>query len=166
RSHRAGAAVRTIGDTPLLPGEIVDRLDFEELNNRIVADGGTPATATPILLGITKAALSTDSFLAAASFQHTISVLANAAIEGRRDNLHGLKESVIIGKLIPAGTGFGRSRFAGGNGENRPPSAGPGFDARRAPLDVASLFGALPAGVGDEEEEETEPAEETATIEE
>ena len=158
--------VRTIGDTPLLPGEIVDRLDFEELNNRIAADGGTPATATPILLGITKAALSTDSFLAAASFQHTISVLANAAIEGRRDNLHGLKESVIIGKLIPAGTGFDPSRFAGGNGENKPPSAGPEFGARRAPLDVASLFGALPPGVGDEEEEESEPAEETATIEE
>ena len=158
--------VRTIGDTPLLPGEVVDRLDFEELNNQIAADGGTPATATPILLGITKAALSTDSFLAAASFQHTISVLANAAIEGRRDNLHGLKESVIIGKLIPAGTGFDASRFAGGNGENKPPSAGPEFGARRAPLDVASLFGALPPGVGDEEEEESEPAEETATIEE
>ncbi|MDI7275441.1 MAG: DNA-directed RNA polymerase subunit beta', partial [Anaerolineae bacterium] len=156
--------VRSAGDTPLLPGEVIDRLDFEELNAQVAADGGTPATATPILLGITKAALSTDSFLSAASFQHTISVLANAAIEGRRDNLHGLKESVIIGKLIPAGTGFDRSRWDGGNGETQPPSAGPQLGARRTPLDVASLFGALPAGVGDEEE--AEPAEETATIEE
>ena len=153
------------GDTPLLPGEVVDRLDFEELNNRVLADGGTPATATPILLGITKASLSTESFLSAASFQHTISVLANAAIEGRRDDLRGLKESVIIGKLIPAGTGFDRSRGNGGNGEPRPPSAGPNqFGERKTRLDVTSLFSALPSDVGDEEE--AEPAEETATVEE
>ena len=68
--------------------------------------GGTPATAQPILLGITKAALKTESFLSAASFQHTINILAEAAIEGKVDELHGLKENVIIGKLIPAGTGF------------------------------------------------------------
>jgi len=73
-----------------------------------MAEGGEPATAQPVLLGITKAALNTESFLSAASFQHTISVLSNAAIEGKRDDLHGLKESVIIGKLIPAGTGFRR----------------------------------------------------------
>ena len=156
--------VRNPGDTPLLPGEVIDRLDFEELNSRIVADGGTPATATPILLGITKAALSTDSFLSAASFQHTISVLANAAIEGRRDNLYGLKESVIIGKLIPAGTGFDQAR-RGGNGEAQPPPSGPTqFGERRSIIDMASLFGALPADTGDEEE--SEPAEEAATVEE
>ena len=94
------------GDSELLPGELVDRLDFETLCQQIVERGGEPATAEPVLLGITKAALNTDSFLSAASFQHTISVLASAAIEGRVDELRGLKESVLVGKLIPAGTGF------------------------------------------------------------
>ena len=69
-------------------------------------EGGQPASAIPVLLGVTKAALNTDSFLSAASFQHTIKVLAGAAIEGKRDELRGLKENVIIGKLIPAGTGY------------------------------------------------------------
>ncbi|NLD72530.1 MAG: DNA-directed RNA polymerase subunit beta', partial [Chloroflexi bacterium] len=94
------------GDSELLPGQLIDRLELERLNEQLIADGGEPATAEPVLLGITKAALNTDSFLSAASFQHTISVLANAAIEGKVDDLRGLKESVIIGKLIPAGTGF------------------------------------------------------------
>ena len=94
------------GDTELLPGQLIDRLDFETLNQEIIGKGGEPATAEPVLLGITKAALNTESFLSAASFQHTISVLASAAIEGKVDQLRGLKESVIIGKLIPAGTGF------------------------------------------------------------
>jgi len=94
------------GDTELLPGQLIDRLDFETLNQEIINKGGEPATAEPVLLGITKAALNTESFLSAASFQHTISVLASAAIEGKVDQLRGLKESVIIGKLIPAGTGF------------------------------------------------------------
>ncbi|NLG28657.1 MAG: DNA-directed RNA polymerase subunit beta', partial [Chloroflexi bacterium] len=94
------------GDSELLPGEFVDRLDFEQLNQSIIERGGEAATAEPVLLGITKAALNTDSFLSAASFQHTISVLASAAIEGRVDELRGLKESVLVGKLIPAGTGF------------------------------------------------------------
>jgi len=102
--------VTSSGDTHLLPGDLVDKLDFERINNEIIAEGGEPATAQPVLLGITKAALNTESFLSAASFQHTISVLSNAAIEGKRDDLHGLKESVIIGKLIPAGTGFQRRR--------------------------------------------------------
>jgi len=93
------------GDSELLPGELVDRFELEEMNERLIADGGEPAQAEPVLLGITKAALNTDSFLSAASFQHTISVLASAAIEGKVDPLKGLKESVIIGKLIPAGTG-------------------------------------------------------------
>jgi DNA-directed RNA polymerase subunit beta' len=96
------------GDTSLLPGDLVDKIDFEDINNEVMVEGGDPASAEPVLLGITKAALNTESFLSAASFQHTISVLSNAAIEGRRDELHGLKESVIIGKLIPAGTGFRR----------------------------------------------------------
>ncbi|MGQ9683717.1 MAG: DNA-directed RNA polymerase subunit beta' [Anaerolineae bacterium] len=155
--------IRTAGDTPLLPGELIDRIDFEELNSKIIAEGGTPATATPILLGITKAALSTESFLSAASFQHTISVLANAAIEGRRDDLHGLKESVIIGKLIPAGTGFDPLRSTGRR--LAPPTGGPSALGERRALDMSSLFGALPADA-EEEEEEAEPSEEAAAIEE
>lgn len=98
--------VTSSGDTELLPGQLIDRIDFENLNQEVIAKGGEPATAEPVLLGITKAALNTESFLSAASFQHTISVLASAAIEGKVDHLRGLKESVIIGKLIPAGTGF------------------------------------------------------------
>jgi DNA-directed RNA polymerase subunit beta' len=94
------------GDTELLPGDLVDRREFSEVNSRVASQGGNPASAKPVLLGVTKAALNTDSFLSASSFQHTIRVLAGAAIEGKRDHLRGLKENVIIGKLIPAGTGF------------------------------------------------------------
>jgi DNA-directed RNA polymerase subunit beta' len=94
------------GGSEHLPGELVDRLALAELNEQLLAEGEEPARAVPVLLGITKAALSTDSFLSASSFQHTIKVLAWAAIEGGEDNLTGLKENVIIGKLIPAGTGF------------------------------------------------------------
>jgi DNA-directed RNA polymerase subunit beta' len=94
------------GDTSYLPGELVDRLRLQRENEALVAEGKSPAAAAPVLLGVTKAALNTDSFLSAASFQHTIKVLAGAAIEGKIDPLIGLKENVIIGKLIPAGTGF------------------------------------------------------------
>jgi DNA-directed RNA polymerase subunit beta' len=93
------------GDTDLLPTELIDRLDFEEANNRVLAEGGEPATAQTVLLGVTKASLNTSSFLAAASFQETTRVLTEAAINGAKDHLIGLKENVIIGKLIPAGTG-------------------------------------------------------------
>ncbi|MGB9776831.1 MAG: DNA-directed RNA polymerase subunit beta' [Anaerolineae bacterium] len=94
------------GDTDLLPGDLVDRLALQEINRRAVAEGKQPAKARAVLLGVTKAALATDSFLSAASFQHTIRVLAKAAVEGQKDMLYGLKENVIIGKLIPAGTGY------------------------------------------------------------
>jgi DNA-directed RNA polymerase subunit beta' len=94
------------GDTELLPGELEDATIFQEVNEEVMIEGGQPAMAEPVLLGITKASLSTDSFLSASSFQHTIRVLAGAAIAGKEDNLNGLKENVIIGKLIPAGTGF------------------------------------------------------------
>jgi DNA-directed RNA polymerase subunit beta' len=94
------------GSTELLPGELIDRLQLIDINARVIEAGGEPAKAVPILLGISKAALNTDSFLSASSFQHTIKVLAGAAIEGKIDRLYGLKENVIIGKLIPAGTGF------------------------------------------------------------
>ncbi len=90
------------GDTEMLPGELVDRFDYEEENSRVMAEGGEPATAVPVLLGVTKASLSTNSFLAAASFQETTRVLTEAAISGQVDRLLGLKENVIIGKLIPA----------------------------------------------------------------
>jgi DNA-directed RNA polymerase subunit beta' len=93
------------GDTDLLPTELIDNLDFEEVNNRVLAEGGEPATAQTVLLGVTKASLNTSSFLAAASFQETTRVLTEAAINGAKDHLIGLKENVIIGKLIPAGTG-------------------------------------------------------------
>jgi DNA-directed RNA polymerase subunit beta' len=93
------------GDCEQLPTELVDRLDFEEANNRVLAEGGEPATAQTVLLGVTKASLNTSSFLAAASFQETTRVLTEAAINGSKDHLIGLKENVIIGKLIPAGTG-------------------------------------------------------------
>src|SRR3970282_993853 len=89
----------------LLPTELTDRLDFEEGNNRVLAEGGEPATAQTVLLGVTKASLNTSSFLAAASFQETTRVLTEAAINGAKDHLIGLKENVIIGKLIPAGSG-------------------------------------------------------------
>jgi DNA-directed RNA polymerase subunit beta' len=98
--------VTQAGDTDLLPGDLVDRLYLQELNERAVAEKRQPARAIQVLLGVTKASLNTESFLSASSFQHTIKVLAGAAIEGRMDYLRGLKENVIIGKLIPAGTGF------------------------------------------------------------
>ncbi|MGI5840469.1 MAG: DNA-directed RNA polymerase subunit beta' [bacterium] len=98
------------GDTDLLPGGLIDVFDFEEENERIIAADGVPAVARPILLGITKASLATDSFLSAASFQETTRVLTEAGIKGKVDPLLGLKENVIIGKLIPAGTGMSRYR--------------------------------------------------------
>ena len=98
------------GDTSLLPGGLIDIFDFEEENAMAVENGGKPATARPIILGITKASLATDSFLSAASFQETTRVLTEAAIKGKTDPLMGLKENVIIGKLIPAGTGMIKTR--------------------------------------------------------
>ncbi|MDD3926850.1 MAG: hypothetical protein PHT33_09350, partial [bacterium] len=100
--------VEDIGDTDFLPGELIDTFAFEDENNRVLADGGEPASAKPILLGITKASLATDSFLSAASFQETTRVLTDASTKGKGDSLIGLKENVIIGKLIPAGTGMPR----------------------------------------------------------
>src|SRR5690606_459270 len=100
--------VESPGDTELLPGGIVDLFQFEDENKRVIERGGEPAVAKPVLLGITKASLATESFLSAASFQETTRVLTQAAIEGKVDPLLGLKENVIIGKLIPAGTGMSR----------------------------------------------------------
>ncbi|NYI80828.1 DNA-directed RNA polymerase subunit beta' [Nocardioides panzhihuensis] len=98
------------GDTNLLPSDLADRIDFESENRRVVSEGGKPASGRPELMGITKASLATESWLSAASFQETTRVLTDAAINGRSDSLRGLKENVIIGKLIPAGTGLERYR--------------------------------------------------------
>jgi len=98
------------GATEFLPGALAERGDFETQNRRVVAEGGEPASGRPVLMGITKASLATESWLSAASFQETTRILTDAAINGKRDKLVGLKENVIIGKLIPAGTGINRYR--------------------------------------------------------
>ena len=98
------------GDTNLLPGQFVDRHEFKKINDSVIAEGKEGAQAEEIILGITKASLATDSFLSAASFQETTKVLTDAALEGKIDRLAGLKENVIIGKLIPAATGLKRYR--------------------------------------------------------
>ncbi len=98
------------GDTDMLPNDLVDRFVYADTNARILAEGGEPATAATVLLGVTKASLNTDSFLSAASFQETTRVLTEAAIEAQTDHLVGLKENVIIGKLIPAGSGIAQRR--------------------------------------------------------
>jgi DNA-directed RNA polymerase subunit beta' len=103
-------SVLDAGDTDFLPGQLVDRFVFADENDRVIAAGGEPAKAESVLLGITKASLATDSYLSAASFQETTRVLTDAAIAGKEDNLLGLKENVIIGKLIPAATGMRRYR--------------------------------------------------------
>src|SRR5271165_6214175 len=108
--------VEDIGDTEFLPEEVVDKFRFREENQRVIESGGAAATGKPLLLGITKASLSTDSFISAASFQETTRVLTEAAINGKVDYLRGLKENVIMGRLIPAGTGmeyYRRVKIAG-----------------------------------------------------
>jgi len=133
------------GDTELLPMELFDRFEFEEINARTIAAGGEPATAQTVLLGVTKASLSTSSFLAAASFQETTRVLTEAAVMGQKDRLIGLKENVIIGKLIPAGTGM--------------PARREQLDWLPKPRPLASVFGA------EDEELPALPAEEELSLE-
>lgn len=103
--------VAEAGDTGLLPGGLIDIFDLDDINREVIAKGQVPASYKPTILGITKASLATDSFLSAASFQETTRVLTDAAIKGKVDSLIGLKENVIIGKLIPAGTGIDRCRL-------------------------------------------------------
>ncbi len=98
--------ISNAGDTNYIAGEQVERSELLDTNDRMLAAGKLPATHADILLGITKASLSTDSFISAASFQETTRVLTEAAIMGKRDELRGLKENVIVGRLIPAGTGM------------------------------------------------------------
>ncbi len=125
------------GDVDLLPTELIDRLDLEQENNKVLAEGGEPATAQTVLLGVTKASLNTSSFLAAASFQETTRVLTEAAINGMKDNLIGLKENVIIGKLIPAGSGA-------------PENVAARAERRRREAREALAGGELPEGYGEE----------------
>ena len=106
RQMTSKVRVEDAGDTTLLPGELIELRQVEDTNQAMAITGGAPAEFTPVLLGITKASLNTDSFISAASFQETTRVLTEAAIEGKSDWLRGLKENVIIGRLIPAGTGF------------------------------------------------------------
>ncbi|QPN60153.1 DNA-directed RNA polymerase subunit beta' [Synechococcus sp. CBW1002] len=107
RQMTSKVRIEDAGDTTLLPGELIELRQVEQVNSAMAITGGAPSEFTPVLLGITKASLNTDSFISAASFQETTRVLTEAAIEGKSDWLRGLKENVIIGRLIPAGTGFG-----------------------------------------------------------
>jgi DNA-directed RNA polymerase subunit beta' len=99
------------GETTLLAGEQVDKVEFDEINDKALAEGREPAQGQPVLLGITKASLQTRSFISAASFQETTRVLTEASVQGKRDKLLGLKENVIVGRLIPAGTGGAAARI-------------------------------------------------------
>ena len=98
------------GNTELLPGSLISIPEYEQANEQAIMNGNTPATARRVLLGITKSSLNTESFLSAASFQETARILTEAAVEGKSDPLKGLKENIIIGKLIPAGTGIKKYR--------------------------------------------------------
>jgi DNA-directed RNA polymerase subunit beta' len=102
--------IEDAGDSSFLPGTQVNKSVFDDENEKVLSEGGKPALGKPVLLGITKASLSTDSFISGASFQETTRVLTEAAINGRTDDLRGLKENVIVGRLIPAGTGWGEYR--------------------------------------------------------
>ena len=112
--------IENSGDTDYLPGTLVDVLDFEEINENLNDQGKEPAEGSQVMLGITKASLATNSFLSAASFQETTKVLTDAAIKGKVDPLIGLKENVLIGKLIPAGTGMRRYRATRLNTDTNP----------------------------------------------
>ena len=103
--------ITAAGDSTFLPGEQLDREEMDEANAKLVAEGRAPAEGKPILLGITKASLQTRSFISAASFQETTRVLTEASVQGKIDKLNGLKENVIVGRLIPAGTGAGMNRL-------------------------------------------------------
>ena len=163
------------GDTPYLPGMLVDVLDFEDTNKELVAQGLEPAEGKRVLLGITKASLATDSFLSAASFQETTKVLTDAAIKGKVDKLIGLKENVIIGKLIPAGTGMKcYSNIALDSDEDmrnlkaarEQEAAAEAAAAAKAAEEAALAEAAEDAAYAEEASEDMEPGEETVQDEE
>ena len=103
--------IKSSGDSNYLMGEIIDKITYDQLNEKLKKDNKKPALGERILLGITKASLQTNSFISAASFQETTRVLTDAAIRGKVDKLHGLKENVIVGRLIPAGTGSTKTKW-------------------------------------------------------
>ncbi len=136
--------IEHVGDTNLLEGERVDKIKFAEENARVIAEGGEAATSRPLLLGITRASLSTESFISAASFQETTKVLTEAAISGKIDYLVGLKENVIIGHLIPAGTGVQKYRglevIPDEDEEQEAESVAGAFEAETDSVDIAEIF--------------------------
>ncbi len=123
RKMMSKVSISRAGDTKHLPGDAVDRQELRRLNETLLTEDKQPAKFQDILLGVTKASLSTDSWLSASSFQHTIKVLAGAAIGSTTDPLYGLKENVIIGKLLPAGTGFVPGRFKDEHGSGQTASS-------------------------------------------
>lgn len=159
--------VEDVGDADLLLEEVVDRFRFRQVNDKLLADGKVPAIGRPLLMGITKASLATDSFISAASFQETTRVLTEAAISGKVDGLRGLKENVIVGRLIPAGTGldaYGNFKLAG---EDEPDDLAPeveylaglpGYTDDAADL-TAILGGVGEMPGGDEAPQTTPPSE-------
>ena len=155
------------GDTEFLPGTLVDVLEFEDVNEQLEKEGKTPATGKQVMLGITKASLATDSFLSAASFQETTKVLTEAAIKGKVDHLVGLKENVIIGKLIPAGTGLKRYREISLDSGLPETTNVPEEIVEDEVITVEDENTEIPAEVVDEAVEATEdPTEETTVSEE
>jgi DNA-directed RNA polymerase subunit beta' len=130
------------GATEFLPGSLVERALFEAENRRVVAEGGEPASGRPVLMGITKASLATESWLSAASFQETTRVLTDAAISAKSDSLVGLKENVIIGQLIPAGTGIAKYR----NVEVNPTEEARAAAFSMAGYDESDYYGFGPGG--------------------
>ena len=146
------------GDTTLLPGELVEMQTFEKENKEVEEKGGTPATCEYMLLGITKASLNTESFISAASFQETTRILTEAAVEGKKDMLRGLKENVIIGRLIPAGTGFHHLSNANEEKEReeRKRAVAQRNQARKPSAileEIEGMFGAPDFQLGNEDEE-------------
>ena len=136
---RRRVRIEEVGGTDFVVGELVDKFVFQEENEKAVGAGKSPATAQPVLLGITKASLSTDSFISAASFQETTRVLTEAAISGKVDDLRGLKENVIVGRLIPAGTGLGnytRVEVLSQGGEEEAPAEAVAEAAPEIPADL------------------------------
>jgi DNA-directed RNA polymerase subunit beta' len=146
--------VEDIGDTEFLPEEVVDRFKFRDENMKVLEAGQRPAQGKAVLLGITKASLSTDSFISAASFQETTRVLTEAAINGKVDYLRGLKENVIMGRLVPAGTGmayYRQVKIAGEDVVEEPPAEPaldtiPGYDEETR----LQYAGGLPVETGEE----------------
>ncbi len=156
--------VEEAGDSELLPGTSVNLLDFNEINEQLEAEGKRPADGKITMLGITKASLATDSFLSAASFQETTKVLTEAAINGKVDHLNGLKENVLIGKLIPAGTGMKRYRDIGLSSDAQPETGIPAEEeAGNVYEEVLASVGEAEEIVKEEGEEILEAAEETVS---